>query len=543
LRNLDRFLPRDGFFYLCAFVVVAALVLGGGTRSGFVSDAILQILAVPLLLASLWRFPDLEPGRASRWALVFCAAIVLVPLLQAIPLPPSIWTSLPNRQPEIEALQLAGNGLPWMPISVAPQSSVLSALSLVVPIAVFLGTNQLGYRERRLLSVVVLGVGLLSVFLGLSQVAQGPSSPLRFFEFKNTTEAIGFFANRNHFAALLYSLTLFAAAWAIDAALTTGRGTPRKGYDSTATVALVASYAALVALVAAQVMARSRAGLGLAIIALVGALALAAADRRKGSRISPARVLGATVLLAIVFATQFALYRAMERFTADPLHDSRIPFALTTIEAAKDYMPFGSGMGTFVPVYALYEKPQNILANIYANRAHNDVLELWLETGVAGLALMAVFVAWFATRIIALWRRVPIGLRPIDGSLARAATLVVGLLIAHSCVDYPLRTSAMMAVFAFACALMIAPPARVRRAETSELEERWPQQEAAAAATPAPSRPVFPLPGQKPNAPQEPLPQARPGAGPRPARERWGKDIAWPEAWRKSSKPARDDEA
>jgi hypothetical protein len=35
--------------------------------------------------------------------------------------------------------------------------------------------------------------------------------------------------------------------------------------------------------------------------------------------------------------------------------------------------------------------------------------------------------------------------------------LIIALLAAHSLVDYPLRTGAMMAIMAFACALLIAP--------------------------------------------------------------------------------------
>lgn len=54
------------------------------------------------------------------------------------------------------------------------------------------------------MSLVVIGIGPASVLLGFLQVAQGPSSPLRLFEFTNLTEAVGFFANRNHFSALLY---------------------------------------------------------------------------------------------------------------------------------------------------------------------------------------------------------------------------------------------------------------------------------------------------------------------------------------------------
>jgi O-antigen ligase len=533
LHHLIRFRPGDSLFYLCAFVVVAALVLGGGTRNGFLSDVILQLLAVPLLLASLWRFAALPAPSPARWAAVFCGVIVLVPLVQTIPLPPEVWTKLPGRQAEIEALELTGQGLPWMPISLSPQATLLSALSLVVPIAIFLATALLGLEERRLLSVVLLVVGLLSVFLGLSQVAQGPSSPLRFFDISNPTEAVGFFANRNHFAALLYSLTLLAAAWAVDAALAR-EGAPRKRYDTATVIALVASFTILVVLVTAQIMARSRAGLGLAIVALLGAFALAFAGRRHASGVTMAKFLAGVLVFTAMFATQFALFRVMERFTADPLQDARIPFARTTIEAARDYMPFGSGMGTFVPVYALFEKPHDVLTNTFANRAHNDVLELWLESGAAGLALMTVFVAWFLMRAFALWRRSPYGVREIDAALPRAATLVVGLLIAHSCVDYPLRTGAMMAIFAFACALLIAPPPTARRAETSEAGAE--RADRGPARPPAAAHPAFPLaPAQQ--GPAHWLQEL--SSGPRSTGERWGKDVEWPEAWRPKPPPPK----
>ena len=52
-----------------------------------------------------------------------------------------------------------------------------------------------------------------------------------------------------------------------------------------------------------------------------------------------------------------------------------------------------------------------------------------------------------------------------DPNLARAAVLVVIIMVVHSIVDYPLRTAALAAVFAFACALLIPPQdsERVRR--------------------------------------------------------------------------------
>lgn len=474
-------------FYLCALVVIASLLLGGGNREGYLSDALLQLVAIPLFLASLWRIIDLPAAKQTRWAVAFCLAIVLLPLVQLIPLPPRMWTALPNREPSAAAFALVGAELPWMPASVSPHATWLSALSLLPPLAIFLGTALIGHRERRWLSLVVLALGVLSVFVGLTQIAQGPSSPLRFFT--NSTGPVGFFSNRNHFAALLYALALFAAAWAVDAAMTAGAWPDRKWYETASIMPLVAGFTVLVVLVAAQAMVRSRAGLGLTIIAVLGAFALAFSDYRSASGVSPFKLLLGATTLAVTFTVQFGLYRILERFAADPLADGRIPFARTTIEAAKAYMPFGSGMGTFVPVYGMFEKPEDAPADAYVNRAHNDVIEVWLEAGALGVVLMALFALWLVLRSVEVWRRAPPGARDIDHSLARAATMVVGLLMAHSFVEYHLRTGAMMAIMAFACALLIDPPAGAgseHRSEPRGTRQRVPHR---GARRPAPAPP------------------------------------------------------
>jgi O-antigen ligase len=523
-------------FGLCAFSIICCVVLGGGTAGGFLSDGILQLLIIPLLLVSLWRLVDLRSGTVAKswpfkWELLFCGAIVLLPLLQLIPLPPTIWSALPNRKPETFVFDLLGGEMPWMPISVLPQATWLSALSLLPPIAIFLGCLLLSYRERRLMSLVVLSVGLVSVFLGLIQVSQGPSSPLRFFAISNPTEAVGFFANRNHFAALLYALTLLAAAWAIDATFTAQSGGHRNRYNTAAVVALVASFTMLIILVSAQAMARSRAGLGLTMLAVFGAFALAYSDRRAVARaggrdsswVTPAKLLMGATALAILFVVQFTLYRVTERFGFDSVDLTRITFGRNTIEAAKAYMPFGSGMGTFVPVYAMYEKPQDAVVNAYINRAHDDILELWLETGAVGIVLMGLFVTWLVLRSMKIWRRAPFGAREIDHSLARAATLIIGLIIAHSFVDYPLRTDAMMAIMAFACALLIAPPtggASDVEAEASQTREERTMRTRTRSLK-APSQAA----AQATISPRQPAPLL-------------GENVDWPEEWRKPAKHA-----
>ena len=79
-----------------------------------------------------------------------------------------------------------------------------------------------------------------------------------------------------------------------------------------------------------------------------------------------------------------------------------------------------------------------------------DLVELWLETGVLGAAVLLAFLLWWAAASWRIWRAAPSG----GDSLAQAAAIVTTLLIVHSLADYPLRTLALAGVFALACALM-----------------------------------------------------------------------------------------
>ena len=522
----------NSLFLLCAGVIAAALLLGGGSRGGFLSDVVLQLAAIPLLIAAVSKLSETPLPAPARRAAWFCLGLAAIPPVQLIPLPPLLWTALPNRAPSAAAFEILGQPVSWMPISVSPQATWLSAVSVLPPFAIFTGTLLMSWQERRRLTLVILAVGMLSLFVGLVQVAQGPASPLRFFAFTNPTEAVGFFANRNHFAALLYALTLLAAAWAINAAMTAGPMHGRKNRDKSWLVAPIFGFTVLVVLVAAQAMARSRAGLGLTIVALFGAFALALTDRRRTSGVTPNQLLFGAIAVGLMFAFQFALFRILERFSFDPLTDARVGIAQNTIEAARAYMPFGSGVGTFVPVYGMFEKPEDALINAYANRAHNDIIEVWLENGIVGAGLMVVFAIWLMLRAARIWRNAPpAGAAEIDWSLSRAATIIVGLVALHSFFDYPLRTGAMMAIVAFACALLIDPAAASEAGATVEAAPPRQRAQRQAIARPAPVAAPAVMPSRQPAPPPQSAPR---GLAPE-------LDIEWPEAWRRPVKASSSD--
>jgi O-antigen ligase len=138
---------------------------------------------------------------------------------------------------------------------------------------------------------------------------------------------------------------------------------------------------------------------------------------------------------------------------------SRRVLTSTTAEAVAESFPVGTGLGSFQSVYRQFENP-NRVERQYANHAHNDYVEVALELGLAGILLVLAFMIWWGRQSWSVWRGDFAG-----AGLARAGSLMIGIVLLHSVVDYPIRTSAIAAVFAMACALLL--PARSGRDEAT----------------------------------------------------------------------------
>jgi len=162
----------------------------------------------------------------------------------------------------------------------------------------------------------------------------------------------------------------------------------------------------------------------------------------------------------------FALAGAVAALSTNPLNStsasSAKEFSLqsrqyiwrTTAAAIAETFPVGTGLGSFQQVYRLQENPDRVDAT-YVNHAHNDYLELALELGLPGILLMLAFFAWWGRRLAQIWSS------NLSSPFDRAATIASAAILAHSVVDYPLRTSAMAAVFAMCIGIL----ARFRPAE------------------------------------------------------------------------------
>lgn len=397
------------------------LVLGGASQSNDLFDLILRLAGVPLMVLAGLRLSQ-GGGAGTSW-LVFAllGALALLPALQLIPLPPNLWVALPGRDVLAADLGLAGVAQVWRPLSLTPEATLDALLGLVPFAAVLLAAISLSPDERRLLWVGTAVIAFLSVALGALQVAGGSGGGLRFYGDRGGG-AVGVYANRNHWAAwLAASLPILAFVMSLNRR--------DRGLTPLAVAILLAVFVALLAGVA---LSGSRAGVVLLLPAVLGSILLLwlQGGRDAGTRrlLLPAIVAAAGLALVLLGA-----WVAAPRF-AEIVEDLRFDLWADALRLALAHLPFGTGGGSFSAVYMGQESADTLTAT-FANQAHNDWLEVFLEYGLSAalpVALAGILVVRGGSR----------------DSTAPFMILALVVLLAASLVDYPLRTPALQALTA-----------------------------------------------------------------------------------------------
>lgn len=449
---------------LASFLVVCAIVLGGGGTPNPLTEILLELTAATVALLWLgqesFRRPLQPPAAApSRYLLAIAAVTVAIPLLQLIPLPAALWQALPGRQDEVAALALIGADHDWRASSLSPARTLAALLSLGPPLLLMLLVASLGVSERGWVVATVAVMGLISALLGAAQLVGGRGA-LRLYAASHDVWVNGFHANRNAVVDVLL-IALVAAAAAFRGFAARSSGADRTG-SSGPWMAYLAGSAIL--LLAAG-LTGSRMGIALAPAALVavGAILLRGSVKpsfgQAGARLVrgwKAGLAGVAATVVVVGATGFALRRnaaveaVVARFTLT--RDFRIELWSDTLFAISRYWPFGSGMGTFVPVAVAAERLE-MVDQTMPNRAHNDYLELALEAGVFGIVALALILVCLAVLAVCAWRS-RVEDRP-QIIFALATLFIIG---AHSVVDYPLRSMALTCLAGLAAGLLAPPP-------------------------------------------------------------------------------------
>ena len=258
----------------------------------------------------------------------------------------------------------------------------------------------------------------------------------------------GSYVNRNHYAGLMELLLPIALVLAFSASVRGGKRV------------LLVFAATLMA--ASVFLCQSRGGMFAVIVETVF---LAIFWMRQFSPRKAAAVFVAFSLVTALFLAWIAPQQVGARIT--DIHDpARWLIHRDSIRMFVAHPFLGSGFGCFATAFPRYRA---FYDGFFINHAHDDYLELLLETGLAGFGVAV----WF---IVVLYRE---GLRNLRSARLSPAALMstaalagcTGLL-AHSFLDFNLHIPANAALFYVLCAIATAPIVSRNRSNSNSYKER-----------------------------------------------------------------------
>ena len=290
---------------------------------------------------------------------------------------------------------------------------------------------------------------LFGVLFALFAIAQDLTSVGKLFWIRTPRfggSIYGSYVNRNHYAGLMEMLVPIPVVLSPGHMLKGGKR------------ALVAFCAVLMA--STIFLSGSRGGM----IAFVAEMALLAAlifGRRRSTRITAAYV--GLCFFIVVLIVYLSKGQVLGRF-ADMSPDIRLSITKDSIPIFLKRPVFGWGLGTFPTIYPQF---RSFYTTKFVNAAHNDYVQLLVETGLLGFCLML----WFVFR---LYRQ---GLPPSrqwnlkwDRALSLASLMGCTGILLHSFVDFNLQIPANAAMFYVLCALAASRPWRESSQQTPNTE-------------------------------------------------------------------------
>ncbi len=420
-----------------AIVLIAAIALGGGGVAQGIMNLIVQLVAIAMLAIhreAVWEFCRSAP--LSLRCLV--GASIALPLLQLVPLPESIWQSLPGRQLAIEARHAVGiSG--WFPLSLAPHRTLVAVLGLIPPIALLAIGWRLKIAQLQRLKLLAIALGMFSVAIGSVQVTSQGTIGLLYPENPMPGVLFGTFANRNSAGLFLVVCLCFATS------LDLRQFSPVQRVIALAVVGLI---------LLAIVLTQSRSAMAVALLPLTLGI-FRWFDAKLNLRRWAAVLTAALALIGItaIVTPNSRLETSFNRFAQ--VEDARSDIWPDAQYAARRYWPVGAGMGAFDEVFQVDESLEHMSMK-RAGRAHNDYLEVAIEAGAPGMIIIAAWLCWIG------WLSWQARLSQARWTAWGGSAALTAIAL-QSLIDYPLRNEGLLTVSALALLLLVLGAREVGR--------------------------------------------------------------------------------
>ena len=419
-----------------------------------------------------------KPGRATfpSWLKTLSVFSLGISVLQLVPLPPLILSVISPRaaviwggvSPGTEPGAVAARG--WATLSLVPNFTLYEIIRyLFYFLFAYLVYKHVRTRKRvRIFVFVLFAAACFQAFYGLAEFFGGTQRIFGFQREAYIDSVTGTFINRNHFAGILemifpLSVGYLLARASFFAAKRGGSFKERILWFSQERLQKAVIFGIVPVLIGLGIFfSRSRTGIFLffasiflMVIALSGAGGKAAggadgSKQEKWKKNRSAKVIR-TVLLVVMFAVILIGIRpVIERFSfAELAREVRPVYFKNTVEIIKDFPLAGTGLGTYLYAYPMYEKKYS---GEMLEHAHNDYLEILAEGGIVAGGLLIVVAFGALVWLFARWtRRNDHFVRGIGlGCLAGIASILI-----HSLTDFNLHITANAVLFVTLYALAL----------------------------------------------------------------------------------------
>ena len=391
---------------------------------------------------------------------VFLSVFMGVAVIQLIPLPHfllkflspqtyKIYKSIP-----VEGLDVLGNN-GWNTLSFAPNLSLHELIKYVCLLLFgFLVLRCVkSKKDIEVFVVVMIASAVFQSFYGLIELFGGSGRIFGYENRWNAGSAFGTYINRDHFSGFLEMVFPLCIGYLLAKA---DFFFMRKDFSLKEKIVwfsqerlqksiILGSISVLIGL--GIFFSRSRSGISIFFITIfLMFIAISAAGGRKSeinTRKKRYRRIIRTVALVILFSVLLiGIKPIIKRFSWERLtRESRPIYYKNTIDLIKSFPLWGTGPGTYVYAYPMFEK---VDSSGILSHAHNDYLEVLAESGIGGggcLILLAILAVGY---LFLRWMRRSDYL--VKGIVLGCTAGIVSLLI-HSLSDFNLRIPANAVYF------------------------------------------------------------------------------------------------
>jgi hypothetical protein len=466
---------------LITIILIFAVLAFGGTEAWSQLILAMMVAAAVTFVFFRWVF-DTSFSLQPRMIWLPTFLLVVLHIVQLIPLPQGIIKVLSPHWYEANQPLLPSDSAPqWLTLSVSPLDTWHSLRLSILGLAALVTTSVFVRSKKYLVQLlkIVFGAGCLEAAIGITQIL-GSARKLYWLVDAGQSGMLtaGSFVNHSHFSQFLNlafgcGLALFFLKF--------DELEPSQNFSQSRRTEIASIlikhfgwiFGGLILCSFAVSLSLSRIGiLSLAIAVLIVSI-IAARRHGGGLRLWVLGLIPTIVIFCLVFYGFDTLYDRLATLESSQDFKERGKLNAATLTAGRHYPIMGSGIGTYGVAFPEFDNSGTTSIAAYAD---NDYLQMFMEGGIPGLAIILVF-AWVVMRGLRATLRDSESMWPLVGGGLMVGVIAVAI---HSFTDFGQRipavflaTAAVASVLASATAPEQHPSFTASGARNSSYQLKW----------------------------------------------------------------------